>query len=154
MRAAPLLARLIAWKPNNSTKHSPNPARPPTLHPKRTHSNDLVISGHGVVYAAVPLALGEFYPAGGPLSPAALAWAGVARLCVREVLDKTHYSVDMLLAVAVTALVWRARAGAMAGAAAPWRLRRRGAPADPVPRAAVALVGGVLVLVLVGVAGV
>jgi DNA mismatch repair protein MutS2 len=117
-----------------------------------TGCNDLVISGHGVVYAAVPLALQTFYPA--PYQwPAALAWAAVAKLCLQEVVDRTHYSVDMLLAVAVTALVWAWRAPVLPQGAT-WRRRRAGAPADPLARGLVAAVVGIFALVLVGVAGV
>lgn len=117
--------------------------------------NDLVISGHGVVYTAVPLALQTFYPMpwykGGP---ALWAWAAVAKLCIQETLDKTHYSVDMLLAVAITALVWVWRAPIYPAGTSVWSKRRKGAPADPIPYTLVALVAGVLILVFVGVHGV
>jgi hypothetical protein len=122
--------------------------------------NDLVISGHGVVYAAVPLAVAEFYPfrwTGAPWipPPAAVAWAGVVKLCLQEVVDKTHYSVDMLLAVAVTTLVWEWRRSALYDpSTAAWRRRKLGAAADPVPRALIALVVAVLAIVFVGVKGV
>lgn len=123
--------------------------------------NDLIISGHGVIYAAVPLALHTFGPGAGGTRGArgrrtavAVAWLAVAKLCAQEVLDKTHYSVDMLLAVVVTALVWSWRRGAIAASAARWRGRGAGAPADPVPYRLVALVFGVVCLTFLGVHGV
>ena len=161
-----------------------------------------VISGHGVVYTAVPLALQTYYPL--PLwrgGAAAVAWAAVLRLCLevraacggcgqcgghpaptgwtskeggpaaccgrtsspaslalprthrpQETVAKTHYSVDMLLAVVTTALVWHWR-GASYPAAATVPRRAPGAPPDPKPWRLVALVFGVLVVVFVGVAG-
>lgn len=46
--------------------------------------NDLVVSGHGVVYAAVPLALATYHPLpawrGGA---AAVAWLAVLKLCLQ-----------------------------------------------------------------------
>ena len=120
--------------------------------------NDLVISGHGVVYAAVPLAIQTFYPArwrGGGLATTA-AWAAVVKLCIQEVVDKTHYSVDMLLAVVCTALVWSWREGMYPAGSAVWAKRKRGGAvsSDPVPKVLIALTVGVLLLVLVGVKGV
>ena len=115
--------------------------------------NDLVISGHGVVYTAVPLAIQTFYPVGwrhgGPV--VAVSWAAVVKLCLQEVVDKTHYSVDMLLAVACTVLVWRWRENLYN---TQWHKRKPGSKPDPVPRALIALVVGVLILVFVGVKGV
>lgn len=126
--------------------------------------NDLVISGHGVVYAAVPLALQTFYSPAASSSGAGhkrsigwlaapIAWLAVTKLCLQEVVDKTHYSVDMLLAVACTALVWNWRERVYPVNAA-WKKRPSKAVADPVPRGLIALVVGVLVLVFVGVKGV
>ncbi|KAL4447866.1 hypothetical protein ABPG75_005085 [Micractinium tetrahymenae] len=115
--------------------------------------NDLVVSGHGVVYAAVPLALSTFYPL--PAwrgDAAAVAWLAVLKLCLQETVDKTHYSVDMLLAVVLTALVWHWRSPAYP-ASAVLPARSRGSPKDPLPWGLVALVVGVLVVVFVGVAG-
>lgn len=116
--------------------------------------NDLVISGHGVVYAAVPLAFQTYYPQslrrGGT---AAVAWVAVTKLCLQEVVDKTHYSVDMLLAVAVTVLVWHWRS-ALYPSTETWAKRKPNAVPDAVPRALIGLVVGVLVLVFVGVKGV
>jgi membrane-associated phospholipid phosphatase len=74
---------------------------------KRGHGcNDLVISGHGVVYAVCALGI-QTYCA--KRWCGFLAWLGVLKLCFQEVVDKTHYSVDMFLAVVVTALVWEWR---------------------------------------------
>lgn len=68
-------------------------------------------------------------------------------------MEQTHYSVDMLLGVAVTALVWHWR-GSLYPTAAAWEERRPGAPPDPRPTAVIAAAFGVLVLVLVGTRGV
>lgn len=71
---------------------------------------------------------------------------------LQETVAKTHYSVDMLLAVVVTALVWHWRAGSYpAGATvAP---RAPGSPPDPKPWRLVAFVFAVLAVVFMGVAG-
>jgi MFS superfamily sulfate permease-like transporter len=112
-----------------------------------------VVSGHGVVYAAVPLALSTYYPLpaarGGP---SLAAWLAVAKLCIQETVDKTHYSVDMLLAVVLTALVWRWREP-LYPPAATWAPRPSGTPPDPLPARLVALVLATLAVVFVGVAG-
>lgn len=70
---------------------------------------------------------------------------------LQETLDKTHYSVDMLLAVVLTALVWSWRQHVYP-AHERWAPRRRGT-ADPVPRRLVALVVVTLLIVFIGVAG-
>lgn len=70
----------------------------------------------------------------------------------QETLDKTHYSVDMFLAVVLTCLVWRWREPVYP-AVETWQPRPAGAAADPVPRRLVALVVVTLVIVFVGVAG-
>ena len=74
-------------------------------------------------------------------------------ITLQETFEQTHYSVDMLLGVAITALIWRWRSG-LYPADAVWAPRRPGAPADPVPLPLVGLVFGVLALVLVGTRGV
>ncbi|KAI3427203.1 hypothetical protein D9Q98_007139 [Chlorella vulgaris] len=114
--------------------------------------NDLVISGHGVVYAAVPLALGTYCPLPSwRFGPAMLSWLAVIKLCIQETVDKTHYSVDMLLAVVLTALVWRWQEGLYPPTALP--ARPPGSPPDPLPLRLVALVLVTLVVVFVGVSG-
>jgi len=67
------------------------------------------------------------------------------------VVDKTHYSVDMFLAVVVTALVWvwRRHVYDADDEGVKWRERRKSSKKDPVPTWLVASV--VLVLLLVGV---
>lgn len=72
--------------------------------------------------------------------------------CPQETVDKTHYSVDMWLAVTLTALVWRCRAHVYPESER-WAERPAGAPRDPFPVGMVAVVLGVLTLVFVGVAG-
>ena len=85
-------------KPPDPATHSPNPGPPTSPSPadwrgflvygfsakRGSGCNDLVISGHGVVYAAVPLALATFYPLpaarGGA---AAAAWLAVLKLCIQ-----------------------------------------------------------------------
>lgn len=42
--------------------------------------NDLVISGHAIVYAVAPLAVQSYY---GPGVASSLLWAGVAYSCIR-----------------------------------------------------------------------
>lgn len=120
--------------------------------------NDLVISGHGVVYAAVPLALSTFYPVRRGIAgwTAWTAWAAVTKLCLQEVADKTHYSVDMLLAVACTALVWKWREAAVYSHRSTWIARKpeNAKYGDPVPKGLIALVIGVLIFVFLGVYGV
>jgi hypothetical protein len=183
-----------------------------------------VISGHGVVYAAVPLALGTYCPLPSwRFGPAMLSWLAVIKLCIQvgclegcsidrththvhtgtrlharhlaslllvlrrapillsppspnlhivvlrfcararvcvcvcvcawlqETVDKTHYSVDMLLAVVLTALVWHWQEGLYPPTALP--ARPPGSPPDPLPLRLVALVLVTLVVVFVGVSG-
>ena len=88
--------------------------------------NDLVLSGHAVIYAAVCCAYSEYYP--GVASK--VLWAALVRSSVRGPLTHQHYSVDMFLAAVVTARTWRAVEGVYA--AGPNRLRPRpqGAPPD------------------------
>lgn len=116
---------------------------------KRGHGcNDLVISGHGAVYAACALAIATY---SGRRGCGWLAWLGVFKLCLKEVVDKTHYSVDMFLAVVVTALVWvwRRHVYDADDEGVKWRERRKSSKKDPVPTWLVASV--ILVLLLVGV---
>lgn len=100
------------------------------------------------MYATVPLALSEY--CGGPAAFA--AWAAVVKLCLQETLEKTHYSVDMLLAVVLAALVWRNGGGREWDAML--AKREPGAPRDPLPLKALAAVFGIIAIVFVGVKGV
>ena len=113
--------------------------------------NDLVLSGHAVIYAAVCCAFSEFAP--GVASK--LLWLALVRSSVRGPLTRQHYSVDMFLASAVTALTWRACEGVYPRCArlAP---RKPGAPPDPrgllqwALTAAVFLVLAILALIIIG----
>ena len=121
---------------------------------KRGHGcNDLVISGHGAVYAACALGISTFC---GRRGCGWLAWLGVLKLCLQETVDKTHYSVDMFLAVVTTALVWNWRRGVYdeTDESFMWKVRRKNSAKDPVPLWLVGSVIGVLLIVGVGVKGV
>jgi hypothetical protein len=122
---------------------------------KRGHGcNDLVISGHGVVYAVVPLAIQTFYPISIRHSgPTLISWLAVVKLCLQETVDKTHYSVDMFLAVSIACLVWHWRRDVY-DVNMMWKTRSHNEKRDPTPRALVALVIGVLCIVFLGVKGV
>ena len=102
----------------------------------------------------MPLAISTYHPLPLARGGAGLAaWLALLKLCIQETVDKTHYSVDMVLAVACTALVWHWRSGLYPTTAA-WPPRAPSAPPDPVPLKLGALAIGVLVVVFVGVAGV
>ena len=122
---------------------------------KRGHGcNDLVISGHGVVYAVVPLAIQTFYPL--PLRHSGatiISWLAVIKLCLQETVDKTHYSVDMFLAVVIACLVWHWRSDVY-DVKMTWKSRVPHEKRDPIPKSLVALVMGVLCIVFIGVKGV
>ena len=120
--------------------------------------NDLVLSGHVIICAAVCCAFSEFAP--GVASK--LLWGALARGALRDAVELRpgsrahHYSVDMWLGTVVTALTWRAAEGVYPAAAS--RLARRPVGAPPDPRgalawaltAAVFAVLGVLVVIVVG----
>lgn len=99
-------------------------------------------------------------PLGAPAAACLPACLPVARphhplhtsMPLQETLDKTHYSVDMFLAVVLTFLVWKWREHVYQ-ADDTWQPRPAGAPADPVPRCLVALVVVTLIILFVGVAG-
>jgi hypothetical protein len=88
-----LPARQAFHTPTNLLPPAPSPAHPADwrgflaygFSAKRgSGCNDLVISGHGVVYAAVPLALGTFYPLPAARGGAATAaWLAVLKLCIQ-----------------------------------------------------------------------
>jgi DNA mismatch repair protein MutS2 len=106
--------------------------------------NDLVLSGHAVIYAAVCCAYSEFYP--GVASK--ILWFALVRSSVRGPLTQQHYSVDMFLASVVTALTWRACEGVYPRQAklAP---REPGTPPDPKGRLQWALTAAVFVVLAV-----
>ncbi|KAI8472650.1 MAG: hypothetical protein J3K34DRAFT_413171 [Monoraphidium minutum] len=66
--------------------------------------NDLIFSGHGAFWTMAPCVLLSYYP--GRPWVLALVWAALAQTSVRDFLEHMHYSIDMLLAVVVTAAVW------------------------------------------------
>mmetsp|Transcript_25348 Transcript_25348/g.68866 ORF Transcript_25348/g.68866 Transcript_25348/m.68866 type:complete len:370 (-) Transcript_25348:415-1524(-) len=68
--------------------------------------NDLIISGHGAFWTLAPLALQTYYQKYRWVG--AFLWVALAHTSLRDVIDKQHYSVDMLLAVVVTYAVWNA----------------------------------------------
>ena len=106
--------------------------------------NDLVLSGHAVIYAAVCCAYSEFYP--GVASK--ILWFALLRSSVRGPLTQQHYSVDMFLASVVTALTWRACESVYPRQA---RLAPRlpGTPPDPKGRLQWALTAAVFVVLAV-----
>mmetsp|Transcript_298 Transcript_298/g.861 ORF Transcript_298/g.861 Transcript_298/m.861 type:complete len:244 (-) Transcript_298:305-1036(-) len=104
--------------------------------------NDLVISGHAIVYVVAPLAFQTYYGKGWASS---LLWAAVAYSCIRAPITKQHYSVDMFLAVVVTALVWHWAAWAYDSR--PWRQRHKSEGADPKQWALTGLILSVLAVV-------
>eukprot|EP00775_Hariotina_reticulata_P013409 gene13409-13537_t len=65
--------------------------------------NDLVFSGHGAFWTLAPLTFQSYYP---NRFSTALLWLGLIQTSIRDVIDKQHYSVDMILAVVVTWAVW------------------------------------------------
>jgi len=64
--------------------------------------NDLIFSGHGGIYTVAVYMFHTYY--GGRAS--FLVWTAFVHVMCMEVLDKTHYTVDMVLAWIVTALTW------------------------------------------------
>lgn len=121
---------------------------------KRGHGcNDLVISGHGAVYAACALGIATYC---GRRGSGFLAWLGVFKLCLQEVVDKTHYSVDMFLAVVTTVLVWgwRRKVYDETDDRVTWKERPRNSRKDPVPMWLVGSVISVLLIVGIGTKGV
>ncbi|MEW5308031.1 MAG: hypothetical protein WDW38_000020 [Sanguina aurantia] len=66
--------------------------------------NDLIVSGHAQFWTLAPLAFRAYYkPAHGSET---VQWIALAQACLRDVVDKQHYSVDMILGVFVTWAVW------------------------------------------------
>lgn len=60
-------------------------------------------SGHGAFWTMGPLVYQAYYPYRGTT---ALMWVALVQTSIRDVLEKQHYSVDMLLAPVVTAAMW------------------------------------------------
>lgn len=102
------------------------------------------------MYACVPLALHTF---GGGWRASAVAWLALLKLCLQESVERTHYSVDMFLAVAVTALTWHWCAPEC-DADKPLSPRPPGQKKDPLPIAALAFVFAVIAIIFIGVHGV
>lgn len=116
--------------------------------------NDLVISGHGAFWTTAPLMFASFYrtAAGGGgegggnggngggsngggarfMSAAVqvVLWVCLAQTALRDALEAFHYSVDMLLAVVVTAAAWGWTRRVYSPTAGLLRERAPGAPAD------------------------
>ncbi len=61
-------------------------------------------SGHGAFWVLAPLCFRSYYAR--PAWPTVLLWIALAQTSIRDVIDQQHYSVDMLLAVIVTASIW------------------------------------------------
>jgi len=61
-------------------------------------------SGHGAFWTLTPLTLSSYYPH--HPWPTALIWVALVQSSIRDFLEHMHYSIDMLLAVIVTAAVW------------------------------------------------
>jgi DNA mismatch repair protein MutS2 len=107
--------------------------------------NDLVLSGHAVIYTAVCCAYSEYYPG----AASKLLWLALLRSSIRGPLTAQHYSVDMFLAAAVTALTWRAVEGVYPAGASRLRPRERGAPPDAKGALQWALTGAVFAVLAV-----
>lgn len=108
--------------------------------------NDLIFSGHGAFWVLAPLAFRTYYP-GHRLSTWVL-WVALLHSSVRDVVDRQHYSVDMLLAVVVTWAVWDWLEWVYPPEA-PVPVRPRGSPPDKLN---IFVVG--LIVACLGVAGV
>eukprot|EP01023_Acetabularia_acetabulum_P007041 TRINITY_DN12993_c0_g1_i2.p1 TRINITY_DN12993_c0_g1~~TRINITY_DN12993_c0_g1_i2.p1 ORF type:complete len:285 (-),score=4.59 TRINITY_DN12993_c0_g1_i2:86-940(-) len=65
--------------------------------------NDLIFSGHGIIWAVVCCMYQTYYP--GILS--ILLWFVYCHISIRTVLERHHYAVDMWLAAVITILVWK-----------------------------------------------
>lgn len=104
--------------------------------------NDLVISGHAIIYALAPLAFQTYYGSHQPVTW--LLWLGVTHTCFRAPVTLQHYSVDMFLAIVVATLVWHWAAWAYDGRA--WRPRHKTEPPDQRQWALTALILGVLAI--------
>jgi len=66
--------------------------------------NDLIFSGHCGAWALTPLVIQTYYP--GHRGCVLLMWVSLAQTAARDVLERFHYSVDMILAVLCVSAVW------------------------------------------------
>jgi hypothetical protein len=75
--------------------------------------NDLIFSGHGAFWILVPLAYRTYatpglsgWRAGLSYLSISFMWIAFLQASLRDVIDKQHYSVDMLLAAVVVSACW------------------------------------------------
>lgn len=112
--------------------------------------NDLLFSGHAAFWALVPLAYQTYY---GRRGVTALLWAAFAHMCMQDIATDQHYSVDMVVALLVSAACWTWSRGIYPEAVPlqPWPRGPDAAGAARPPVAVVALVASTLALGLGGV---
>ncbi|KAG1676519.1 hypothetical protein FOA52_000062 [Chlamydomonas sp. UWO 241] len=98
--------------------------------------NDLIFSGHAAFWVVAPLAHGTYYRPTGTgarlwarASNAAM-WVALAQASLRDVVERHHYSVDMIVAVIVTAACWGWTERVYSPREVVLRPRARGAPPD------------------------
>jgi len=114
--------------------------------------NDLILSGHGVIYSAVVAAFQEFFPHSWATP---LLWLALARSNLRAALTLQHYSVDMFLATTVTVLTFKACEHVYPTQESRLKARPPGSPPDPkgplqwALTAAVFAVLGVLAIIII-----
>ena len=108
--------------------------------------NDLILSGHGVIYSAVVMAFHEFAPHSWATR---LLWLALWRSNLRAALTLQHYSVDMFLATVVTALTWKACECWYPAHASRLSRRPPGSPPDPKGPLQWALTAAVFAVLLV-----
>ncbi|WIA42869.1 hypothetical protein OEZ86_008792 [Tetradesmus obliquus] len=65
--------------------------------------NDLIFSGHASFWTVAPLMFCSYYP---NRFSSPLLWLALLQTCIRDIIDRQHYTVDMILAVAVTTAAW------------------------------------------------
>ncbi|GMH32608.1 hypothetical protein BSKO_00442 [Bryopsis sp. KO-2023] len=105
--------------------------------------NDLIFSGHCGIWVLTPLLYHSYYQGKGCW----LLWLALFQTSLRDVLERQHYSVDMVLAVVIVPLIWRELS---------WvypntnyiRERPPNSPGDPISPAMAALVIAVLLVVV------
>lgn len=111
----------------------------PLIHssPAPTHPCPHTPSGHGAFWALAPCVLSSYYP--NHRWSLALVWVALVQSSTRDFLEHMHYSIDMLLAVVVTAAVWGWLRWVYPEAE-PLQKRPEGAKADPANPYVLALV--------------